>query len=119
MSHTYGDIAREIERRHGYSEAEQYKREIERDGHSEYSSVWSTRMAEDGVEDYDLREKAASAHGDLEYQEERRQREEEEEQQARDQQRRDFERQQYEQAAQEEEQARQEQEQAEQEQANP
>lgn len=41
--HTYRDIYNEIRSRKGYGEAESYQREIERDGHSLRSSVWSQK----------------------------------------------------------------------------
>jgi hypothetical protein len=79
MSHTYKDVYDEIRSRRGYSEAESYRCEIERDGHSihGYESVWSEQGAINGCRDYDNERRAAEAYRELEYQ---RRREEEREQ---------------------------------------
>lgn len=58
----YRDIKDEIRSRQGYDAAERYEREIERDGHSLYESVYSRARAVDGCRDWENERNAEEAY---------------------------------------------------------
>ena len=76
MSYRFNEIARELERRHGFYVADEYRSALEKDGHSEYERVYSLHQAADGA-DYSVGYKAQEAYRSLER---KREREYEEEQ---------------------------------------
>ena len=74
----YRDIRDEIRSRHGFDAAERYEHEIERDGHSIYSSVYSSRDAVDGCRDWDNERYAKEAYDSKDYERREEERAEEE-----------------------------------------
>jgi hypothetical protein len=77
MRTTYRDIYEEIRSSRGYSAADEYRREIERDGHSIYSyeTAWGREAAIDGAHGTDSERYAGEAYDDLRRREERREEE--------------------------------------------